>query len=206
MRAWTLLPALLAAGMLLAGCADTETGEATPAATGSAPTNSSPSGGDTTPEGAPKVENPLDTSKYQQDPCSTLTSAQLQELALDEPGEEDPAKAGPACFWWNNEAVSNASIIFVTAGNNGISDIYANQDTNAVFEELPAIEGHPVVAYGSVAGEHEKGYCTLAVGATDQLFLSIGVKVSRANVGQRDPCVAAQGVAEMMINTMQGGS
>ncbi|TCP57377.1 uncharacterized protein DUF3558 [Tamaricihabitans halophyticus] len=206
MRTWTLLPALLAASALLVGCSDTETGEATPAATESSPTNSSPSENGTAPGGAPKVENPLDTTKFQQDPCNTLTSAQLQELVLDEPGEPDDAEAGPNCIWRNSEAQSRASIVFVTAGNHGISDVYANRDTNPVFEELPAIEGHPVVAYDAVEGEHEKGYCTLAVGATDQLWLSIGVKISDATVGQRDPCVAAQGVAEMMINTMQGGS
>ncbi|WP_165912841.1 DUF3558 domain-containing protein [Tamaricihabitans halophyticus] len=196
MREW-ILPVVLAVGVV-AGCTEAESGEAAPA-----PESSSADG--STEDGAPKVENPLDTSAYQQDPCSSLSSAQLQELALDQGKPSENDSAGPNCFWRNNEARSMASIAFVTAGNNGISDVYANRENNAVFEELPAIEGHPVVAYGSVKGEIERGYCTLAVGATDELFLSISVRVSRANIGQDDPCESAQRVAEMMIETMRSG-
>src|SRR5689334_11056361 len=62
---------------------------------------SAPGGDDELPfAGAPKVDDPLDTDRFQQDPCRTLTGEQTQDLNLPATGKvmEDTA-LGVACEW-----------------------------------------------------------------------------------------------------------
>ncbi|WP_165912921.1 DUF3558 domain-containing protein [Tamaricihabitans halophyticus] len=191
--------------MLLVGCSTEEPGSAEPAGTSDAgsPSISAPGDADGLPAGgAPAVEKPLDTSKFEEDPCAALTPEHLQELNLPQQGEEEDAEAGPMCNWNNRETTGNASIILVTASDRGLTALYETRSQYAVFEPVEPIEGHPGVIYSSTEGEPEKGYCTVAVGLTDELAMDVGVRLSWGNEGG-DACGTVQGIAEYMLQTMK---
>ncbi len=86
--------------VLVTGCTTAVNGKANPGSgdstTSSAETTtSSGSGSDELPtDGAPKVDDPIDTTRFQDDPCSSLTAAQVQDLSLSTPGQPFDAPLG----------------------------------------------------------------------------------------------------------------
>ncbi|TCP56520.1 uncharacterized protein DUF3558 [Tamaricihabitans halophyticus] len=189
--------------VLLAGCSTEEPGSAAPAETQdtASPSTSAPGGTDDLPAGgAPAVEEPLDTSKFEQDPCAALTVEQLNELNLPEQGEERDGGAGPTCGWNNRETTGSATIILVTASDRGLTALYETRGDYEVFEPVDLIEGHPGVVYSSA--EKANWHCTVAVGLTDELAMDVNVRLSRANRGG-DGCGTVQGIAGYMLQTMK---
>ncbi|MGH3481511.1 MAG: DUF3558 family protein, partial [Nocardioidaceae bacterium] len=81
----------------LAGCSDREPGQAQPVDTGGPtstssdePPDTSSSGEDELPSnGAPEVENPIDASEFEQQPCRMLTDAQARQAGLVPPESLD---------------------------------------------------------------------------------------------------------------------
>jgi hypothetical protein len=200
--------AVLLGVALVTGCTTASTGEPRPAVEPSVPASraSAPSGTDSLPsDGAPKVDNPLDTTRFQQDPCLALTPAQLRLLNVGPAGEPDDAALGNACDWRNSETRGFAEIAFLERIPRGLSAAYkANNDGDwAFFVERPAIEGYPAVAYGGI-DLRDSGECSVLVGVSDKLIFESAVRLSEGNVGRTDPCDKAAEVAGMALQTMKG--
>jgi hypothetical protein len=207
--------ALVVTGLVIAGCSGSKV-EGTP----SGPTSGSSSTGASAAQdlhGAPPVANPLDTTKFQQNPCASLTAAQLQQLrgSVDAATEPEPHKQsfGPACFWRASDrgSATGLDVAFLTAGS-GLSSAYAQKGDYAVFEKLPDIQGYPAVVAMSVDGR-STGHCSIQVGVTDQMVVSVQIGVSsvpgangQANQFYKEPCTPAQQVAEAVVATLRGGS
>ncbi|WP_132876612.1 DUF3558 domain-containing protein [Tamaricihabitans halophyticus] len=196
---------LAVASLTLVGCSTEEPGTAEPASpqsNGSSPSPSSNDDGGLPGHGAPAVEEPLDVSKFEQDPCAALTPNQLNDLNLPEQGEVDKdSTAGPTCSWANVETSGLASIILVTAGGRGLTGVY---DANSrgrynVFEPVGDIEGHPAVIYATRAVSRS---CTVSVGLRDDLSMDVGVRTSSSNQSG-DACETVQGIAGYMLQTMK---
>lgn len=209
-RTTVLAAASFALAVLLTGCSGSpQSGNAIPLPTSEtssapAPTSSERStGGEELPaNGAPEVSNPLDTSAFAQDPCGSLTEAQITDL-LGGPigGEPDIGSAvGPTCNWHGPQFAS-ISVNYSTI-HDGLSSVYAHKDTLAVFDPLPAIQRYPVVAYSSAEDRQEDGGCQVQVGTSNNSVIDIGVRQSDKNVGKSDPCEAAHGVATMVTNNI----
>lgn len=208
---YVLLVSLLGVAVL-AGCTTTSAGEPapgesrpTPETTGSAP-SSDPS--EELPfAGAPKVDNPLDTTDFQQNPCTTFTSAQTNELNVDVDGEPLDAPLGRACQWSNDETRGYVQIRFNNKNPVGLSGEYkADQDGEFVFfDVLDPIEGYPAVS-NDVVDRRPRGVCTVIVGVTDETAFEAVVQLSQANIGEKDPCKTAADVAGMALQTMKGGA
>jgi hypothetical protein len=215
-RTWMFAAGLVGV-VVLAGCTSTGPGRAEPApadspkpqSTASAP----PTSGSATPsedglpsDGAPKVKNPLNTSRFQQNPCLALTAAQAQDLNVGTAGEQRQGPLGQACNWSNSETGGNADLQFGDKSPRGLSAVYrANKAGKYVyFVELPEIEGHPAVAF-HIVDRRDKGECAVAVGVADRLSFQLALSLSRANIGQKDPCEVTVQVAGMMLRTMKAG-
>lgn len=191
---------------LVTGCTTTSSGDPRPGTTGARPPSGSAEPAGALPsDGAPKVPAPLDTARFQQDPCQALTSAQTRTLNVGAAGEPVETALGNACDWRNPETRGFVEIAFLVESTRGLSAAYeANADGEwAFFDELPAIEGHPAVAYGGV-DDRDQGACSVLVGVSDELAFESAVRLSGANVGQKDPCAAAAQVAGMALVTMKG--
>src|SRR5690242_512041 len=87
------------------GCTTISPGEATPATTSESSTAGSTSSsgdeGDLPSDGAPKVKDPLDTTRFEQDPCSSLSTKQAQDLNLPTNGKQEEIPYGVGCEWRN---------------------------------------------------------------------------------------------------------
>jgi hypothetical protein len=198
--------------VVVAGC--TTTSEGTPSPDSSSPSDSSdqssdePAPSDDLPsDGAPKVENPLDLSHFEQNPCDALTSEDAQTLNMPLPGEQTGDSLGETCHWRNSETRGSVFLNFLPGDKRGLSSVYreAKGSDFPYFEPIEDIGGQPAVAYNPDVAEPSID-CTVAVGATDQLVFSVRVALSDANIGQKKPCDVAADVAGMMLKTMQEAS
>lgn len=194
---------------MVAGCTSVTAGNATPSTDtpGSTPpeTSESPSEGLPT-DGAPKVDDPLDTSRFQEDPCLSLTSDQSKELNLGSSGSPAESELGEACEWRNETTRGRVRIAFFEKSSDGLSAEYrAEKDGKwAYFDELPPIDGLPAVAR-DITDDRKNGGCPVVVGVSDELTFEVDLQQSEANVGHRDPCEVATDVAEMAVETMRKG-
>jgi hypothetical protein len=204
---------LITAGLfvipLAAGCTVTTSGNGTPATVPDtkAPSTSPESASDELPtDGAPKVENPLETSTFEQDPCLSLTSVQTQNLNLSPSGSPVDMPLGKACEWRNDATKSEAQVGFLNEDPRGLSAEYRAEKAGRlkVFIELPPIEGHPAVVRGAI-DDREAGGCTVVVGASDEIAFEVVIRLPEAEAGEKDPCEMAAEVAEMALETMKHG-
>lgn len=192
---------------VVTGCTTTSPGEPTPATVdASTPDSTSPPPGDDEEPpfaGAPKVDDPLDTTRFQQNPCKTLSTDQTRQLNLPPTGElDEKTPLGNTCRWRNRETVADAEIHFSNEDPRGLSAQYDAQDEYAFFEELPPIDGYPAIA-NDILDDRDIGRCTVVVGVSDEITFDASVQLSEANVGKKDPCAAAAEVAGMALRTMK---
>src|SRR5262249_46587726 len=128
--------------------------------------------------GVPKVETPLDFSRYQQSPCEAVTQAQIQQNlgAGIAPDSEPNAPGGPACVWHaGGDSQASITLGFVPKG---LSRIYDGQGTLfKLFKPMDAIQGYPAVAYDVTDDRMTEGHCALAVGTSDTSSIDVGITI-----------------------------
>jgi hypothetical protein len=208
-----LLPGTVAI-VLVASCTTTTPGQATsssddaPDTSTETTTTTSTSNSDELPTaGAPKVDDPLDTSKFQKDPCLSLTLEQSEGIfGFKGPGEPSDGALGKTCGWRNRDTRSTGQISFFDKDPRGLSGEYeANEDGRwDVFEKLPPIEGYPAIVR-SVGDDRPNGICSVVVGASDEIAFQAWVQLSESNAGKKDPCVVAADIAGEAIKTIKAG-
>ncbi|MFL6121834.1 DUF3558 domain-containing protein [Actinophytocola sp.] len=192
---------------VVSACTTTSRGEPVPRTTveSSGTGSSSTENGQELPyAGAPKVDDPLDTTRFQQDPCQTLTADQARSLTLPPSGERRDAPFGKACTWENADTRGLVEIHFLDGDPRGLSVEYqAHKDgKTALFEELPPIEGYPAVI-SNVFDDRASGKCTVVVGASDEIRFEVPVRLSSENIGHKDPCQVAAIVAGLALATIK---
>lgn len=213
----SLLVGGFAAALTLAGCSDEEPG--VPDQSGNppmVPPSSTASGApvETLPHsGAPKVENPIaDTSQWEGDPCNLLTAQQLGSIGLKvpDPQREDVPSTGPGCYWeFDADSASGFSVSFASQGTGkGLSNLYKHKElgTAKVFEELPAIEGHPALIFIVDEDRRSEGECSVAVGLRDDLTVGVDLTADPSTAQGKEPCEWAEKVARLAVQTMKGAS
>jgi hypothetical protein len=205
-RVRQLLVLTVLAATTLVGCTTATAGNATPAT--DPPDSNQPEtpAGELPTDGAPKVEDPLDTSRFQEDPCLSLTADQIEELNLGGNGKPAESALGEACEWRNEATRGRVRIAFFEKSPDGLSAEYrAEKDGKwAYFEKLPPVDGLPAVAR-DITDDRKNGGCPVVVGVSDELTFEVDLQQSEANVGQSDPCEVAVDVAEMAVATMREG-
>lgn len=205
---------LLASGTLatLAACTTTTSGNPSTAngANSSSPSVPSQSNSNEVPgPGVPKVDKPIDTSRFRQSPCESLPQDQVTEL-LGNGAKAKPdvaAPAGPTCDW-HPAGTSHAAVhvIFGTVDNLGMTSVYrAKGTTYKLFEVLAPIDGYPVVAYGTSDMRSTDGICAVAVGTSDRSTMDVAISQSEENVGKKDPCDAARTIASKVLDNVRKG-
>lgn len=203
----------VAAFAVTVGCTTTNDGKPLPMTSSEMPTSgsTSPSEGEDPGDrelpyaGAPAVDNPLDTSRYQEDPCQALTEGQAQEFNLNYPGELQDGGLGNECrFQGRTDARARVFVASLDKYPYGLSATYkANEDGKySVFEVLPPIEGYPAVVRAGV-DDRPNGGCTVDIGTSDEISFSVGVLLAQQFVGTMDPCESVVLVAGEVLRTMK---
>jgi hypothetical protein len=207
-RCTTLLVSLFC--LAASGCTTPSQGEPTSAPTTGRTTGPPQASGDEDDlpgNGVPQVEHPLDTSRFQEDPCTSLTAQQALELNVPASGEKQKILYGVGCEWRNPETRGRIQIGFLGEIHRGLTGVY---DANGrgeypYFDELPDIEGYPAIA-GDIEDRRPRGICVVSVGVTDQLLMDVYLTLPEANIGRKDPCGVAADVAGMALQTMKKGT
>lgn len=199
-----------AALLMLTACSSETKGTASPSGSGSASTTAPSTGNDLPGQGVPKVDIPIDVSRFQEAPCDSLTQAQSKELLGPDvainPAVDD--EAGPTCHW-NVPAVSQAGVgvTFFKTTQLGLTGIYQAKDsTYRFFQPLDSIDGYPTVAFGTTDERNTKGRCLVALGTSDTQQVDIAISLSEANIGKKDPCTAAHDVAANVLSNLRGAN
>ena len=155
--------------------------------------------------GAPEVEAPLDTGRFEQDPCQALTSTQAGDLEVEWPGESRDAPLGKACTWRSqNDSRALVEVASQDKYPHGLSAVYQGEEDGKweFFNELEPVGGHPAVSYGQI-DQRDTGGCRVEVGLSDEIAFDVVLQLSASNVGKKDPCETAAMVAGMVVETMK---
>jgi len=196
---------LCASTLLLSACTTTTGGTA-------APSTSGPSGPDVPAAqlpgpGVPKVDSPIDISRFKQAPCDSLTADQITELlgAGVTPKTDLNAPGGPSCSIHPPQVTQAAVlVIFNNVDDRGLTGVYQAQ--YRFFLPLSPVDGFPVAAYGLADDRAARGSCQIAIGTSDHQTVDVGVTQSEENIGKKDPCEAARGVAAYVLGNIRGGN
>ncbi|MET9260497.1 DUF3558 domain-containing protein [Amycolatopsis sp. NPDC004079] len=161
---------------------------------GAAPPRSDPAATAPGP-GVPKVANPIDVTRFKQNPCDALTSAQISDLlggnARVKPDPHGPG--GPACGWFSQ---AQLVVVFPAVDKLGLTSIYrAKGGAYPFFLPLDPADGYPVVAYGEADRRASDGACDIAVGTSDRETLVVSITQSPGRKGETDPCESARRIA-----------
>ncbi len=153
--------------------------------------------------GAPHVANPLDTAKMQANPCGSVTGAQLDQLNIGTTGKPDNV-GGPTCDWGSDSdpTKSGATISYLTSAA-GLSTVYGQKGTYALFQPLPPINGYPAVI-AAQSDERSTGNCDVTVGVSDKLAMDVVLTVN-SGPQQADPCTPAEQLAADAISNIRSG-
>ncbi|HEX3792377.1 MAG TPA: DUF3558 domain-containing protein [Pseudonocardiaceae bacterium] len=190
----------VAAILLAAGCSSTG-GTPTPTTDNSGgATTALPS---TSLNGAPHVADPLDVSKFRDNPCTALTPTQVQQLNIGATAKADNT-GGPSCDWGSatDSAKVGVTVSFLSGGG-GLSYIYANKADYAVFTGLSSIDGYPAIRADQV-DQTSIGECTVVVGASDDQAVSFALSAGLSQ-DKSDPCTATQQLAQDVITNIKSG-
>jgi len=189
---------LVIAMVVLAGCSTPTVGSARPAGNAPPTTNSANN------FGAPKVTTPLDTTKYQANPCATLTPAQLQALGIGQPGKVTPDPTGALCDWSPQLDISYTfgfNTSFEPGDAKGLANAYQLGGPSSM-QRLPDVHGQPAVTQPS---QNTDGSCTIYLGATDVISYAAAVVIAAGLPHFADPCTVAARIADDATATMKSG-
>lgn len=206
-RATALVTALIGS-LLVAGCSTAVSGSAAPAGAAASRPNTGPSGSVTSGAGdnygAPKVTTPLDTAKFQPDPCTTLTPAQQHAVGISVPGKVQVSDYGNICQWsvrYNVIYGIGFNIKFNSGEPPGLANAYENAGPGQM-RRLPDVHGQPAATEPS---QNTDGSCTVYLGATDQIEYAASVVIGPGQPYYQNPCAVAQQIADAATVTMRSG-
>ena len=188
--------AAVLAGLAMSGCESAVEGSPNatttqPDASGGASTDTSPSESDRL---SPPVNNPKDLRGIA--PCQLLTSAQLAELSLTEPGQTDLSQWGEEGCNWLGTVVAIGFSPETTLGE-GLDQAYRAKNRFDNFAET-SIDGYPAVRVNFATQS-----CGLIAGVSDEQTLHMEfTRVSPNAPGKGDPCGFAESVMGEVIKNL----
>lgn len=193
--------AILGATALLAGCDSTVAGTPTTAVSTSARSSA-----DNAP-GVPKVAKPIDTARFEKEPCAALTPDQLAQLAITTAPKPDlESKLGPGCVWDAFDEIGlTVDGTLLTVGSS-LTTLYKQHEQGQwpLFEPID-VAGYPGLKMDSLDAQ-PKGKCGVSVGVRDDLIYSVQVSISSKSKDYEDPCSPALKAAELAVSTMKAGA
>ncbi|WP_134731483.1 DUF3558 domain-containing protein [Amycolatopsis nivea] len=169
---------------------------ATPESSSSAPTSTSRS--------VPKVSNPLDAAKYEQNPCALLSQAQATEVISSVRNRQGKGLVAPICTWY--DADNNSVGLGLLPGQGGLAGAYTNADSESgYFEAAPDVNGYPAVFAGTT-DDRKRGGCQIAVGIKDDELFTASVRLRTTSPLYNDPCSLAVKTAAAAVTTIKAGT
>jgi hypothetical protein len=154
---------------------------------------------------APSVAKPLDTARFEHNPCTVMTGTEASSVLPGVVGELDPkAVLGPTCDWYNLSSGEGFSGGLVPSGLQGVYQRHA-QGVVRVLTPVPDIHGYPAAVYGTDPSM-QSGECALTVGVADDKTWVVTTLLSQSSEFYSDPCSVVKKAAELGMATMTKGA
>lgn len=190
--------AAVAALGVMSACS-TPVAQQTPIASSSAP--STTAGTSLT---APPVPSPLDTAKFEQDPCAALTQAQASQVANLTASRKTEGNVAPICVW--TDADHNRVTVGFVPGNGGLATVYKSQDDKSgYFKVAPNVGEYPAAFFGA-SDLRNTGGCQIAVGVKNDEVFTVNVTFQQSSSNYSDPCAVSAKAAEAVVSTLKAGA
>lgn len=194
------------ASMLLAGCGGPVNGSAQPVSDNHNTSHSKQGDGspdqDLPQNGAPAVENPLDASVLENDPCEAMNSEQAEEF----PGDFEGADVDQGDCVWTFEG-EDYRLGYITAspesGNpRGLTKYYGSidEDTMKVIPER-SINGYPAVKVE--LDLRTNGNCVIKLGLRDDLVFDSQITLEEEHPSYDDPCEIARKFSGFVVDNLK---
>ncbi|MFD2466766.1 DUF3558 domain-containing protein [Amycolatopsis silviterrae] len=157
-----------------------------------------------TARSVPKVSNPLDATKYEQNPCALLSQAQATELINAVRNRQAAGAVAPICSWY--DADGNRIGLGLLPRQGGLASAYQHQDSQSgYFEAIPGINGYPAVLSGTT-DSRKIGGCQAIVGIADDEAFTSSILLQPPSPLYQDPCSLAVKTAAAAITTIKDGA
>ena len=198
--------------LVLAGCSTPGTAHPNPNNDTKTPTNNTsrpqPTSSDLPPN-VPRVTNPINTTRFEQNPCRVITPAQRNKLSIKTKPKPKMSESGPGCEWGDvfDDGITIEGAFLTKGRGSSIAGLYKNNKLGRYDYFQPIeIHGYPA-AFSAPFDGRDRGGCAIAVGVRNDLLYSIGIDLGTENPNYGNPCSVLKRVAEMAVKTMtQGGS
>lgn len=152
---------------------------------------------------APQVPNPLNVSKFEQEPCSVLSQAQATQVANLTSSSKSEGNVAPICIWMDTD--HNRVTMGFIPGNGGLATSYKNQDNKyGYFAVAPDIGGYPAAFVGP-HDDRNAGACLVAVGVSNDEVITVSVSFRDFSPNYATPCPMAVKAAEAAMTTIKAG-
>jgi hypothetical protein len=196
--------AALITATALSGCDSTPPPDNTPSTTTTTTTTTS------RVLAAPAVQDPLDASDFEKDPCTSLTAAQLTELNL---GEAHEGKAGNAdqsldnCTYFDPDPAIDL-IVYVNYYpdiEDGLSGRYLEHEGQQWDVWAPTeVDGYPAVSWRFKA---DRTACNLDIGLSDTSYVNVRLfYFAWKGYAGSDTCAQVRTVGEAVLATIKAAS
>lgn len=167
-------------------------------------TSESSSAPTSTAHSVPKVSNPLDATKYEQNPCALLSQDQATQLISAVRHRQGQGIVAPICSWYDDR--DNRVGLGLLPGQGGLAGAYTNADSESgYFETAPDVNGYPAVFAGTT-DDRKRGGCQIAVGIKDDETFTASVLLDKSFPGYADPCALAAKTAAAAVTTLKAGA
>jgi hypothetical protein len=163
-----------------------------------------------TPRDSPPVRDPLQANKFVADPCTSLTTTQLTELALGN-GEknrgDDAYESDTGCGYTAPGPKTSLTVYvnYYPEITNGLEHMYAGHSGAPSRNWTPTtIDGYPAVVR---APTHDQTRCHVEVGISDTTYFNITYYFWNTDDWDgRDTCAAATSVAAAVLATIKAAN
>jgi Protein of unknown function (DUF3558) len=160
-----------------------------------------------TANGAPPVPAPLPAGQITKDPCAALSPDQLSTIGLRQNGENwQDKETGPVCRW-RSATYPGSNIVDVgpmLRDKRGLSGVYAGKSQDKYFEPTE-LSGYPGVFADRQTDGRPAGHCTLWVGVTDRLSVSVVTHIG-SGPNHTDPCPIAAKIGAAVVDHLKGAA
>ncbi|MFF0149211.1 DUF3558 domain-containing protein [Amycolatopsis sulphurea] len=190
--------AMIAAALLVATACSSTSGTPSPAT--SAPPVSTSTG-----PAVPQVSNPLNASKFEQDPCGLLTRAQAGQFIEGVRTSGKSSGRIPMCNW-HGENGSGFGVSFIV-GQGGLATVYKNGQNGGAgyFEPAPDVSGYPA-AFTATMDDRKSGGCQIMVGITNDELVVVGAALWTSSPAYNAPCPVVTKAAELVVAKLKDGA
>jgi hypothetical protein len=193
---------------VLAGC-ESEAAPPPPSTSTTSPTVTTTTF--TPPPGVPRVPTPLDGSAFEQDPCTSLTPAQRDQLSLDDgrPGTGDnPEQSDDSCAYADLDPKTRLFVYvnYYPDWSKGLSDRHQQHNNGEwPFWEPTAVGGYPAVFFHYNIGDPTD--CNVDVGISDTMVFNVKVfyYLWKGYDGQ-NTCAQAKTIASAVLATIKAAN